>query len=192
MTVEELTARMIKTPIRFDPGVVVNAKLYFLLNLLTGQEFTDEQLRNACDALTFDKPRAIIRELVGLKEPDLSRPVLAGPDRSTIMPISLMADQRGDIKRRILAFLRPDPKMMIEVEKIEVDTEPNVTVFQVTIEDGRGGSWCETFTTEDRLKAFLRGVRVTFAMSDLQLLLPDFGDNRPLAFTEMSAVQNLP
>jgi hypothetical protein len=56
---------------------------------------------------------------------------------------------------------------------------------------GRGGSWCESFATEAELRAFLRGIRVTYAMSDLQRLLPDFGD-KPFAFTEQSAVQYLP
>lgn len=193
MTAEELTRRLNRTPVWCDQLDAARIKLAFLLNLIGGHAFntfTNEELRNARDAMIFVGHRAVVDALLDLPPEEGERP--AGPHEPTVVPLALMADENKDITRRLVAFLRPDPKMMIEIEKKRIDTEPSMEVFQVTIEDGRGGSWCEAYGTEDLLRAFLRGIRATYAMSDLQRLLPDFGDDAPLAFAEQSAVQHLP
>lgn len=193
MTAEELSRKLNRTPVWSDQLDAARIKVAFLLNLIGGHAFntfTDEELRNARDALMFMGHRAVVDALLDLRPQEGEE--RAGPHAPTVMPLALMADENKDITRRVVAFLRPDPKMLIEVEKKEIPTDPHIDVFQVTIEDGRGGSWCEAYGTEDQLRAFLRGIRVTYAMSDLQRLLPDFGDDAPLAFAEQSAVQHLP
>lgn len=187
----ELAKKMRQNPIHAEPLVVLRTKLNFLLNLTANQVFTDRQFVDARDALIFPSHRRIISEVLGMGTVE-HQINLAGPNASTVMPLSLLADESGDITDRLVAYLRPDPKMVIEVEKKAVGTEPTIYVYQVNIEDGRGGSWCEAFGSEEALCAFLRGIRVTYAMSDLQQLLPEFGDRPPLAFTEQSAVQTLP
>ncbi len=177
-----------------DGLTIARVKCAFLLNLLSAKfpQFTEEELMNACDALVFTHSRALMADLLSGILPRKQVTKMAAADQSTVMPLADMAEDDKDITRRLVAFLRPDPLMMIEVEKKHVDTEPSLDVYQVNIEDGRGGSWCEAFPSEQMLRAFLRGIRVTFAMSDLQKLLPDFGDDAPLQFTEQSAVQHLP
>lgn len=193
MTGTEIAQHFSHTTIEMQPADVNRIKLTFLLNLIAGRTFADVDLINARDALVFDETRAIINRLLGLPYvPDpFSTGSLVGPNAKTVVPLQTMEDD-PNIERRVIAFLRPDAKMMVEVEKQIVNTEPSVTVFQVTIEDGRGGSWREAFGSEDMLYAFLRGIRATYAMSDLQKMLPDLGDHAPLVFTEQSAVRRLP
>lgn len=198
MTAEKLIQYMNRTPLYAERRVAVPIKLGFLLNLIAGLEFTDEQLLNARDALVDDWSRRLISHILNLPvdgNDSAGRRLmveLAGPDKPTAMPMVLMADESEDITRRLVAFLRPDPKMTIEVEKKLTDTDPAITIFQTVIEDGRGGGWSEAFATEELLRAFLRGIRVTYAMSDLQRMLPNFGDDAKLEFTEQSAIKNLP
>ncbi len=198
MTADKLTQYMNRTPLYAERRVAVPVKLGFLLNLIAGLEFTDEQLLNARDALVDDWSRRLISHILNLPVDGADSAgrrlgvELAAPDKPTVMPMVLMADESEDITRRLVAFLRPDPKMTIEVEKKLTDTDPVIPVFQVVIEDGRGGGWSETFATEELLRAFLRGIRVTYAMSDLQRMLTSFGDDAKLEFTAQSAIKNLP
>lgn len=175
------------TPLDYEAAQANRIKLLFLTNLIAGLEFSDEQVSNARDALEQLPSRALINYLLHL--PESERQGLAGEFDKTVMPLALLADDRRDITRRVVAFLRPDPKMVVEIEKKIVNTEPPVHVYQVVIEDGRGGSWCEAFTTELELNAFLKGIKVTFAMSDLQRLLPEFGAEAPLVFVEQSSTR---
>lgn len=198
MTADKLTQCMNRTPLYAERRVAVPVKLGFLLNLIAGQEFTDEQLLNARDALVDPWSRRLISHVLSLPVDgcDASgrslKGTLADPDKPTAMPMVLMADESGDITTRLVAFLRPDPMMTIEVEKKATDTDPPIFVYQVYVQDGRGGGWSETFGTEELLTAFLRGIRVTYAMSDLQKLLPHFGNDNKLEFTAQSAIKNLP
>ena len=191
MKTNELMERMSHHPIHANRDDVNRIKLLFLFNLLAGQTFTDEQLQNARDALVFPYSRSLINVILGLKDKQDTKPV-AGPNDPTAMPLALMEDDNKNIQRRLLAFLRPDPKMLIEVEKKEAGTEQRLYVYEIRVEDGRGGLWTEAWATEELLRAFLRGIRVAYAMSDLQRLLPDFGDDAPLNFTEQSCVNSLP
>jgi hypothetical protein len=196
MTIPELTVKLNRAPFMINEARARQVKLTFLLNLmgLVGDDMRIEeaQLLNARDALESIWARKMISEVLNLSFQEDEFPDLKGPNVSTVMPLQLLADDTNGITQRLVAFLRPDPKMLIKVEKRRTDTEPSVNIYQVVIEDGRGGGWNETFVTEDLLRAFLRGIRVTYAMSDLQMLLPDFGDNGPLKFSEQSAVQHLP
>jgi len=103
-----------------------------------------------------------------------------GPETERIEPVtvavSLLAEETDEdtLKRRLIHYLRPEPGMVVMVKELSVGTEPPLRVFQVEIEDGRGGLWCESFASEPELRAFFRGIRITFAMSSLQKLLPDF------------------
>jgi len=83
-------------------------------------------------------------------------------------------------------------KMSVEIEKRETDTDPPITVYQVNIEDGQDGSWCEAFATEVELYSFLRGIRVAYAMSSLKKYLSysDFNE-RVLTFTEKDCEEAL-
>lgn len=191
MTITELAQLMNRTPLDAEPKYASRVKLAFLLNLLANQTFTERQLLDARDALYDLQSRALINHVLGIPRQVEHAVDLAEEGAPTVIPLALMAEDRRDITRRLVLFLRPDPKMTIEVEKKVIETEPQLAVFQMAIEDGRGGSWLESFASEDTLRAFLRGVRVTYAMSDLQQLLPDFGDAAPLQFTEQSAVQSL-
>jgi hypothetical protein len=198
VTSDKFTKCLNRTPIYADTRRSAPVKLVFLLNLIAGQEFTDEQLMNARDALVDKWSRRLISHILDLPldgADAYGRKLmvsLAGPDQPTAMPMVLMADESSDITTRLVAFLRPDPKMTIEVEKKATETDPPIFVYQVVVEDGRGGGWSETFATEELLMAFLRGIRVTYAMSDLQRLLPHFGDDAKLEFTAQSAIKNLP
>jgi len=194
MTGEMIADRMRRTPLYAVPLEAALVKVTFLLNLIAGQNFTENQVLNARDALMSMMQRKMISDLLLLASPRSGRydavdPPLAGHNETTLPLMESGDDER--LLRRLVAFLRPDPKMTVEVERKEIDTEPRLVVFQVNIEDGRGGSWCESFATEDALRAFLRGIRVTYAMSDLQRMLPDFGDDKPFAFVEQSVVQTL-
>ncbi len=188
----ELAQRMGRHPVYAKPFEAVKIKFAFMLNLLGERNFTERELMDARDAMIHDCNRALINDVLGFPNNVEHEVDVAGPHDPTVTgdPHTNGADK--DIKRRLVAFLRPDPMMLIEVEKKEVNTEPHLDVYQVTIEDGRGGSWCEAFPNEDTLRAFLRGIRVTYAMSDLQKLLPSFGDKASLQFTEQSIVQHLP
>lgn len=195
MTVQELTYKLTRVPLMANEVRARQVKLTFLLNLLAliGQDVRIEeaQLLNARDALESIWARKMISEVLNLRFQEDEYPDLKKENQSTVMPLQLLADDSKGITQKLVAFLRPEPKMLIEVEKRRTDTDPSVDIYQVVIEDGRGGGWNETFVTEDQLRAFLRGIRVTYAMSDLQMLLPDFGDNSPIKFTEQSAVQHL-
>ncbi len=195
MTVQELTYKLTRVPLMAHEARARQVKLTFLLNLLAliGQDVRIEeaQLLNARDALESLWARKMISEVLNLRFQEYEYPDLKKENQSTVMPLQLLADDKKGITQMLVAFLRPEPKMLIEVEKRRTDTDPSVDIYQVVIEDGRGGGWNETFVTEDQLRVFLRGIRVTYAMSDLQMLLPDFGDNAPLKFTEQSSVQHL-
>lgn len=185
MTVKELSVRLGFGSFGHLAEQVLRAKLSFVLNLFpANQEFTEEQLINARDALIVGRERDYISDSLKLRPPRKQK--LAEPDAPTTMPLS--ACENIPV-HRLVCFLRPDPKMVVEIEKREIDTEPRVHVYQVVVEDGRGGGWNEVFTSEETLKAFLRGIRVTFAMSDLQRLLPEFGDDAPLEFKGYSSYE---
>lgn len=190
MTSQLLANCLQRTPVYAKLEDAQRIKLAFLLNLIGEREFTEVELRHARDSMVFAGSRALINDLLGLREVEHAAD-LADQHAPTTMPLALMVDDKK-LAKRIVMYLRPDPKMTVEVEKKETDTEPRLEVFQVCIEDGRGGSWMEAFENEDVLRAFLRGIRVTYAMSDLNRLLPDFGDNAPFSFTEQSVVQHLP
>lgn len=164
-------------------------KIAFLLNLITDRVFSDEQIADARDALVNAGDRRLINRFLGITELKVQFNSLAEADEPSVLPLTYTD---GKLKERLVSFLRPDPQMLIEVEKKETDTDPPIPVYQVNIEDGRGGCWCETFGTEDLLRAFLRGIRVTFAMSALHKLLPGFGEDESLKFTAQSYVNNLP
>jgi len=191
MNANELAQRMSRSPVYAEPFDACRIKMAFLLNLLQRcrVDFTEQEIANARDAMLFPGSRALVNDLLGLPNEVEHAVDLAGPHDKTVMPLM---ENDPKLARRIVMFLRPDPKMMVEVEKKDVNTEPHLEVFQVAIEDGRGGSWMEAFASEDTLRAFLRGIRATYAMSDLQRLLPDFGDDAPFEFTEQSAVKHLP
>lgn len=201
MTLQELTGKLYKIPITCDQGKARQVKLAFLLNLMAltcaGMEATDEQILDARDALESSWARKMISEILGLPWREeggryaRKQPKLADPHQRTVMPIQMLAESREDITKRIVSFLRPDPRMLVEVQKMRVDSDPGIDIYHVVIEDGRGGSWNETFATEDLLMAFLKGIKVTYAMSDLQKLLPSFGNDAPVKFTEQSAVQHI-
>lgn len=190
MTASDLARRMSRRPIHMDMEVADRIRVAFLLNLLgrCRADFTEAEILDARDALLMAESKFVVNELLGLPKAVEHAVDLAGPHDKTAMPMM----ENDPTLRRLVMFLRPDPKMVVEVEKKEVNTEPRLEVFQVCIEDGRGGSWMESFASEDTLRAFLRGIRVTYAMSDLLRLLPDFGDEAPFEFTEQSAVQQLP
>lgn len=194
MNATELADKMSKRPLFIVLKQADRIKVSYLLNLLgyAAIDFTDEQLVNARDALVYPESRAFINDLLGISNRVEYRTDLAPKTEPTVMPMWLQEDESAYTQRRLVAFLRPDPKMTIEVEKKIVDTEPQLVVYQVTIEDGRGGLWREAFGSEVELQSFLRGIRATYAMSDLQKLLPDLGDNAPVVFTEQSAVNQFP
>ena len=125
-----------------------------------------------------------------------------GPDVERIEPVtvnvSMLAEEQDEeaLKRRLIHYLEPEPGMRVLVKEMCVSTEPNLRVFQVEVEDGRGGCWHEAFNSEAELRAFFRGIRITFAMSSLQRLLPDFlpsqgRDRAGLVFAPESLVQSL-
>lgn len=198
MNTTDLAQRLARRPFSYEalpPGHSNGIKLTFLLNVirLMTDEVEGRCLTDARDALAEIGQRKFINSLLGIPQDVAERYYQQAEHERDTCETALPLEERDEMtKERLICLLRPDPKMLIEVEKIEVDTEPSCTVYQMVIEDGCGGSWSETFTTEDQLRSFLRGVRVTFAMSPLRKLLPDFGDGAPLKFTEQSCIEHLP
>jgi hypothetical protein len=82
-------------------------------------------------------------------------------------------------------------KSTIKVTLVEVNTDPRTSVYQLEIitpaENSPGGSWNETFNTEDQLRHFLRGLRVATTMS-----LNMFDMASVWAFDPESCVKELP
>jgi hypothetical protein len=76
--------------------------------------------------------------------------------------------------------------IIIDVRKLEVESEPPVEVFQVEILS-ETGSWHETFVTHDQLKAFLRGINMTFVMV---LSFSLHSHDSMVTFNKESIVQN--
>jgi len=57
--------------------------------------------------------------------------------------------------------------IVIDVQKLRVDSDPPVEIFTVvieTIEEPQPSEWRETFTTEDQVRAFFRGLKAAPAM----------------------------
>lgn len=189
MTGQELLQRLMSETFIFPTRQTDQVKIAFLLNLLRDREFSDEQLYDARDALVNTSDRILISRLLGMPLHESPPVPKATADDTTVLPLTYTD---GNLKERLVSFLRPDPQMLIEVEKSEIDVDPPITVYQVSIEDGRGGCWRETFATEDLLRVFLRGIRVTFAMSALHKLLPGFGEDESLKFAPKSYVDHLP
>lgn len=50
----------------------------------------------------------------------------------------------------------PD-KLLIEVQEVEVQTDPRINVYNIAL-TRQGGSWQETFGSPDLANKFLRGV----------------------------------
>ncbi len=180
------TERLCKLILSSGYGPTWTLRLVFLANLLRrmAPSVDDGLIADARDAVENIIDRRLISFLLSLGTPPN---IMEDQGQLGFEPEDLT-------KERVIALLRPDPLMLIEVQKVEAPTEPPCEVYQVVIEDGRGGSWNEAFGSEPELRAFLRGIRCTFAMSKLNRLLPDFTtarENPPLKFTEQSTIQHL-
>jgi hypothetical protein len=179
----ELLSKLILSP-GFGPTWTL--RLVFMANVMRRMTDTVDNglLADARDSIENREDRRLLNYILGLGTPP-----------------NVMEDQgvlgletEGITKERIIALLRPDPRMLIEVQRVDAPTDPPCEVYQVVVEDGRGGSWNEAFASEPELQAFLRGIRCTFAMSDLNRMLPDLTGldaGAPLRFTEQSTVQHL-
>jgi|GEM_PF-7006558 len=49
----------------------------------------------------------------------------------------------------------------ITITRHEINLDPNINVFYVSIEDSEGGSWLEICESRAELDIFLRGVKAT-------------------------------
>lgn len=64
----------------------------------------------------------------------------------------------------------PKQRIVVEARAIKAGEDPQITIFHVSIDDGKRG-WTDTLGSRELLQAFLKGITATLAFTGLAGIL---------------------